>query len=206
MGRLARVISIDVVERLNAALMCFQDESDKALTDLAIEVRRAVQWVCEERRDHWKHQLAVREEQVIQARINLERARMFTTLPGERKSCVDEMKALEKARRRLAVAEEKVAAVKRWTRVVDHELPEFQGCISMLASWLQTDQPAAVAALKRMYRALEEYVLLQSTVEGLPPLNLSALLDPPTQGDASQAAAEPPPPAAASGESKGGTS
>jgi hypothetical protein len=192
MSRAARVVSIDVIQRMTVALGIFAEEADQALTDVEIEVRRAAQWVRVERREFWNHQLRIRQEQVTAARINLERARMFTGMEGERKSCVDEMKALEKARRRLAVAEEKVAAVKRWTQVVDHEVLEFEGCLAALTAWLQTEYPKGSAALGRMSRALEEYVQIESKVEGPPPLNLAAFLDAPPQSDASAAPAEPP--------------
>ena len=212
MSRAARVVSIDVIQRMTVALGIFAEEADQALTDVEIEVRRAAQWVRVERRDFWNHQLRIRQEQVTAARINLERARMFTGMEGERKSCVDEMKALEKARRRLAVAEEKVAAVKRWTQVVDHEVLEFQGCLAALLAWLQAEYPKGSAALGRMSRALEEYVQIESTVEGPPPLNLAAFLDAPPESDGSTAPAEPPAEAAPEttvedpgNEAKGGT-
>ena len=187
MSRAARVISIDVLERMVAALRVFEEEAAKALTDLDMEVRRAEQWVGEEQRDYWRNQVRRGEDQVAEARIALERARMFTTLPGERRSCVDEKKALDRAKRRLELSHEKVEAVRRWTHLLDRELLEYRGFIAQLASWLQVDLPRAVAVLKRMERALEQYVLMQSSVAApAPPPNLSAILE---QAVASETAA-----------------
>lgn len=192
MSRAARVISIDVLERMVAALRVFEEEAAKALTDLDMEVRRAEQWVGEEQRDFWRNQVRRGEDKVAEARITLERARMFTTLPGERRSCVDEKKALDRAKRRLELSHEKVEAVRRWTYLLDRELLEYRGFVAQLASWLQVDLPRAVAALRRMQQALERYVLMESSVEApMPPPNLSAILEQAVASDA-QAPAETP--------------
>lgn len=200
MSRAARVISIDVLQRMVAALRVFEEEASKALTDLDMEVRRADQWVSEEQRDYWRNQVRRSEDKVAEARIALERARMFTTLQGERRSCVDEKKALDRAKRRLELSHEKVEAVRRWTHLLDREFLEYRGFLAQLASWLQVDLPRAVAVLKRMQLALERYVLMESSVEApLPPPNLSAILEQALASEehAATAPAETPAPAAA---------
>jgi hypothetical protein len=190
----ARVISLDALDRIAAALRAFEEDASHATADLDIEVRRAMQWVQQDRRDFWNQQVRKSEEQFAEARIALERCRMFTAIPGERPSCIDERKALEKAQRRLRIAQEKAEQVRHWSRVIERELLDFKAAMNVLAAWLLGDFPRAVATLERMALALEEYVALQSNVETPPPLNLSSYLESGTEGasaDPSTSAAAP---------------
>ena len=41
-------------------------------------------------------------------------------------SCIDEKRAVERARRRVAVAERKVDAVRRWTAAIDRAADDFR--------------------------------------------------------------------------------
>jgi hypothetical protein len=72
-------------------------------------------------------------------------------------ACREEKMALDKAKRRLAVAQEKVEAVRRWSHVVEHQSIELTGSVAQLADWLQAELPKALAALERMSEALETY-------------------------------------------------
>ena len=195
----ARVISIEALQRVASALRSFEADASLATSDLEMEVRRAKQWFQQDRREFWRQQVRTSEDQVAEARVALERCLMFTTIPGERRSCVDERKALEKAQRRLRIAQEKVEQVRHWSRVVEQELLDFKGSMNLLAGWLLGDLPRAVATLDRMTVALEEYVALQSTVETPPPLNLSTILEitPETtaQAESTPASASPDAPA-----------
>jgi exonuclease VII large subunit len=164
MSRGAKVRSIDAVGTFSAALKNFEEEATGALTSLDMEVRRAMEWIHQERKEYWKHQVRLRQDKVAEARGDLERCLTYRST-DEEPSCHDEKIALEKARRRLRVAEEKVQIVRHWGRVLDHEVHEFRGSINQLAHWLQVDHPQSVAALERMMSALSAYVGLESSVQ-----------------------------------------
>ena len=163
MARGAKVRSIDAVGTFSAALKNFEEEASSTLGSLNMEVRRAVEWIQHERPEYWKRQVRRRQDLVAEARGNLERCMTYRA-SDERPSCHDEKIALEKAKRRLRVAEEKVQIVRHWARVVDHEVHEFRGSINQLAHWLQVDHPQSLAALERMMSALSAYVGLKSSV------------------------------------------
>jgi len=164
MARGAKVRSIDAVGTFSAALKNFEEEASGALTSLDMEVRRALEWIHQDRKEYWKQQVRRRQDKVGEARGDLER-RMTYRATDEQPSCHEEKVALEKAKRRLRVAEEKVQIVRHWARVLDHEVHEFRGSINQLAHWLQIDYPQSVAALERMMTALSAYVGLESSVQ-----------------------------------------
>lgn len=169
MSRPAKVKSIDAVERLAAALARFQEEAAAALTDLQLQVQRAADWIHNDRRIYWTEQVRRGWERVAQAKTELEQARTYRRIAEHQPACREERKALEIAKRRLQNAEEKVEAVRHWTRMLDRAMVDYRGGIAPLARWLEIDLPKATAALKRMGRSLESYVALETPLEETTP-------------------------------------
>jgi exonuclease VII large subunit len=177
----ANVRSIDVVPVMARALHVFGEEAATALTDLNLEVNRAIQWFSHDMKEYWTQQVRKAQEQVAEARINVERKQLFR-IAEERPSCVEEKKALEAAKRRLQLSQQKLEAVRRWTQVLARDFMEYKGRVAVLASWLQTDLPKGLAVLKRMAGALEKYVDLEMAAEAAAAQRTSAL--PPQAGGA----------------------
>lgn len=154
----ARLTSIDAVQAMSAAVESFRQEATSALEDLDMEIRRAVEWIQHDRRDHWTYEVRRGYERVSEARVQLQQAKTFRRIGNDDPSCLDEKKALERSKRRLETAEEKVAAVRHWSRVIEHAVHEYRGTRGQVTGWLDADYPKAVAVLKRMMAALERYV------------------------------------------------
>jgi hypothetical protein len=91
----------------------------------------------------------------------LERAET-TTSAEETKYAYDERKALEKAKRRLRLCEEKVQKVKRWRSVIHKETEVFQSQVAKLKRYMEHDLLQAIAALGRMADALDKYARLET--------------------------------------------
>lgn len=175
MGRLAKVTSIDVVEQFAAALNCFGEDAKTALDGVDMEVRRALNWIQREQKEYWTQRVRRGWDEVNIARKELERKMMF--YPGDdRPSCHDERLALEAAKRRLRLAQEKIEAVKRWSHRAEREVSEYIGAIQQLRRWMEFDLPQGLADLGRMARALEDYVALESSAETVFPDELGALI------------------------------
>jgi len=164
----ARVRSIDALEHMAAALRVFAEEASVALDDLRMDLHRVIQWIEYDQKDYWTQELHRAQQRVTEARLNLERARMFRFGSSE-PSCYEEKKALEAAQRRLEVVREKLEAVKRWGRLMEHEATECRSAVAPLAHWVQTDVPRAVALLRRLSGALESYVGLELAEQASPP-------------------------------------
>ena len=161
MGHQAKVTSIDVIEHFAAAMKCFGEDAKTTLDGIDMEVRRALNWIQREQRDYWTGQIRRGWDEVNIARKELERKLMF--YPGDdRPSCHDERLALEAAKSRFRLAQEKLEAVKRWSHRAEREVNEYIGAVQVLKSWIDFELPQAQADLARMARALEDYVALES--------------------------------------------
>jgi hypothetical protein len=154
--RSANVTSIDALRFFRTALLAFEHNARDAVTLLGLEVRKAIDWLEQDRARYWPEQQRKAAEAVVQARNELER-RQLTYGSEEPPSCIEQKKALERAKRRLRLCEEKIKAVKRWIRAVRAEMNEFEGPMARMNECLDTDLPRAVAALERMLAALEKY-------------------------------------------------
>jgi hypothetical protein len=155
-ARAANITSIEAIRAFTAALMAFEDGAEDAAVQLEIEARRAVTWI-DELSMYWPKEVRKASDAQSEARISLEKCEL-TINPEDRRSCIDEKKALEKAKRRLRLAEEKVQAVRRWKMQIRKEVEEFQVQIAKLRQFLESDLVRSIAFLKRRSEALDQYV------------------------------------------------
>jgi hypothetical protein len=158
MARSANVTSIDAVQRMATAMQAFRDAAASAVDDLQVEVRRALEWIHHDRKEYWSEGARRGWERVSEARIQLQQAQTYRRMADQRPSCVDEKRALDAANRRLRTCQEKIEAVRHWTRAIDQAVDEFRGSCTQFSSWLEGDSPKAIASLARMTEALEAYV------------------------------------------------
>lgn len=155
-ARAANITSIEAIRAFATAMRAFEDGAEDAAVQLELEARRPVAWI-DELSMYWPKEVRKASDAQSEARINLEQCEL--TISGEdRRSCYDERKALEKAKRRLRTAEEKVQAVRRWKVQIRKEVEEFQVQIAKLRQFLESDLVHSVTSLQRMSEALEQYV------------------------------------------------
>jgi hypothetical protein len=174
MSRFARVTSISVLQLMQSALQKFRGEAAGAMDDLDAEVRRVLEWIHHDRKEYWAHELRRSYEGVSQARIQLQQARISRRIAGHEPTCVDEERALERAKRRLETADQKVKAVQHWSIVIDRAVDEFQRSRTRFLTWLDTDLLQAVAALNRMGESLASYVSLEAPTDPDAPIAASS--------------------------------
>ncbi len=159
----AQITSIDAVRHFKLALEEFQTEAREAVTQLLLEMRRGVDWVEHDRTRYWPCAMQEASNAVVEAGNALERAEL-SIRPEDKRSCYELKIALEKAKRRLRLTEEKVRAVRRW-RIAAGEADDFHGRLFKLASCLDMDLPRALATLERMAVALDRYTERSTPVE-----------------------------------------
>jgi hypothetical protein len=165
MDRSANVSSIDALRDFRVALVQFNADAKESIVMLTLESRKAIQWLVHDRSRYWPDQLRKAQEKVVHARNDLERCQLKYG-SEDAPSCFDQKKALEKAKRRQKLCEEKVKLVKKWTNVIRHELDEFDGELSKMTTWLEADMPRGIALLERMVRALDKYAGDYRTLDG----------------------------------------
>lgn len=185
----ARVHSIDAVEAYSQALAAFSDETTSLLGELGMSLNRAVQWIEHDQPTHWKEQYQRAERDVEEARLNLERKKMFRIGDYE-PSCHEEEQILAAAKRRRQRARDKLEACRRWGRQLEQQAMEYKGALAPLASWLAVELPKGRAVLKRLRQALSAYVTAQPPEFGAGPPSQAETTDP-SQEASSAAPASP---------------
>ncbi|MBP88113.1 MAG: hypothetical protein CMJ64_15575 [Planctomycetaceae bacterium] len=156
MNRAANVRSVEHIRDLRISLINFEGNARDAVELLTMEVRRALDWIENDRRRYWPDQVKKASGLLAEKRNDLERCQMrFGT--DEPPSCYEQKKALERARQRQRYCEDQVRVTKRWIRAVRAEMTEFEGQIAQMVVCLDTELPRAIATLGRMLGALEKY-------------------------------------------------
>ena len=156
MARAANITSIEAIRLFTTAMAAFEDGAEDAAVQLELEARRPEQWI-DELSAYWPKEVRKASDNLSEARISLEKCEL-TINAEDRRSCIDERKALEKAKRRLRTCEEKVQAVRRWKVQIRKEIEEFQVQIAKLRQFLESDLVRSITSLKQMSEALEKYV------------------------------------------------
>lgn len=156
-GRKANLTSTEAITAMRASLIVFEEGMIEALTVLDLESRRPIDWIESDRSHYWPREVNKASDRVSEARIALERCEL-TISEDTRKSCIDERKALEKAKRRLRTAEAKVMAVRKWRIQINKEVEEFKVALSKVKRYLETDFLASKGALERIATSIEGYL------------------------------------------------
>jgi hypothetical protein len=153
----ANLTSIDTLRALQGTLQQFDAKVRDAIIQLNLAARRPLEWIEHDRSQYWPREVRKAVDAVSEARLALARAQA-TIDPNDHRSCYEERKQLDKAKRRLELAESKVVAVRRWKLELRKEVEELEVQSAKLQQYLESDLVAAIAALARMAEALDRYV------------------------------------------------
>lgn len=153
----ADVKSIDTLAFVKAAFAAFAHETNQAVSEIEIQGQRAVEWITVDRAAFWKAEIRRRSDIVNKAVKDLEHCRTFKKVGDNTPSCVEEKKALDKARKLLETAERKAEAVRRWTPVVQQQFRETCVRLVRFREVIDVDCPRAMAQLEKMLKALDAY-------------------------------------------------
>jgi chromosome segregation ATPase len=168
----ARVLSVEAIERLYAALAKFGPEGQEALATANGEARRALETV-KSRLAFWQKEVQRLQEEVNRARADLSHQRAMSH--GRRTGAAEQEIALAKAEKRLREAEEKVTICRRWMVHLPDAIEEFEGPARSLNGMLDADLKVSLAKLRDKINALEAYAALAApSGGGLPPAGATA--------------------------------
>jgi uncharacterized phage infection (PIP) family protein YhgE len=161
----ARVTSINVLPLLAAAIQKFRGEASNAVDDIDGEVRRALEWIHHDRKEYWAHEARLAQEAVSQAKLQLQQAMTMRRIADRDPSCIDEKRALERAKRRLERAQRKIQAVRHWQGALDRVADDLRRSRTQFDAWLVNDMSRAVAALNAMSESLVAYISVKPADE-----------------------------------------
>jgi hypothetical protein len=170
----ANITSIPVLREFRAALSKYRAEAAAALIEAESDLSRTQVWLKFDRLPYWTNELRRRQELLTRAKSEMYRSVVQSDADG--RAGVDQKKTLEKAKRMLAEAEEKLQAVRRWLRVIDHEMVLYRGEVQSLSGLIDSELAQAEVRLDRMTVSLEEYAQIVA-----PSGDPSAASDPATE-------------------------
>jgi hypothetical protein len=156
----ADVQAIDALQDWHNALCLFRDEALDALGSIGLEIRRAYDWIDEERKA-WQHEAQEAETAVVQAKAELNQ-RKTPDFGGRVPDTSVQERALARARARLQHAEEQIEVCRKWaTRLPKLISEDYEGPARRLSTFLDTDVPRAIADLGSRIEALHRYTQVQ---------------------------------------------
>ncbi|MBO0697267.1 MAG: hypothetical protein J2P46_02630 [Zavarzinella sp.] len=156
MGPGADVQAIDALEDWHNALCLFREEALEALSSIALEARRAFDWIEEEAKA-WHREAHEAEEDIVRARAELNQ-RKTPDFSGRIPDTSLQEENLARAKARLRHAEEQIDVCRHWLAKLPKMISEeYEGTARRLDTFLEMDLPAAIAHLNARIEILHRY-------------------------------------------------
>jgi len=149
----AQVTSVEAVESFRADLIVFLTKARSVLEEACDEVLRTRQWVQNDQRRLWEHEIKVRARILEVARSELFSAR----LSQFQDSVTLQQMAVHKADHAIRDAETKMAVLKKWDREIENRTDPLVKLLNQMHGFLLTDMAQAVAYLAQVVKTLEAY-------------------------------------------------
>jgi hypothetical protein len=161
MSRSANVLSLQTLKDFKLSMLNFCEEAKNSLSGVDMELRRMRDWLERDQLGYWQSQVKKRQEEVMQARSDLHR-RKISQQGSDAVSDSEQKEALREATRRLHVAEEKVALVRRLIPFLHHAIDEYHSHAQPLGDHLSGGFEKSVFSLEKMIESLEAYLALRA--------------------------------------------
>jgi len=153
MAERAHVTSVDAIESFRAALIAYLGKARPLLEDASDEVSRTRQWLESDRRVFWENQVRRRTKIFQEAQQAVFSAR----LSNLRETTTAEQVAVQRAKRALNEAEEKLRIVKKWSMEFDHRADPLVKQLESLRTMLGNTMPKAASHLAQVVKTLDAY-------------------------------------------------
>ena len=149
----ARVSSLEAIAAFRARLLVFLTKSRPALEEVSGEIMRTRLWLQNDQRIHWEGQIRQRAKKLETAQHELYSARLARI----REVTTAEQSAVNKTRRALDEAEEKLRTLKRWNRDFDSQVEPLVKQVDKLQTFLVHDLTKAGVHLAQILKSLDAY-------------------------------------------------
>ena len=157
MSRSANVQSIQTLRDFKVAMITFGEDARNALSGVEMDLRKMRDFLERDQLGYWQMQIKRRNEEVMQARADLHR-RKISQQGSDAVSDSEQKEALREAMKRLRIAEEKVALIKRLIPQLHHAIAEYHSHSQPLGDHITGGFEKSLSVLERMILSLEAYV------------------------------------------------
>jgi hypothetical protein len=161
MSKSANVLSVQTLKDFKLAMITFAEDARNSLSGVDMELRRMRDWLERDQLGYWQMQIKRREEDLMQARADLHK-RKISQQGSDAVSDAQQKEALRDATRRLRVAEEKLAAIKRLIPFLHHAIDEYHSHSQPLGDHLAGGFEKSLVTMERMIGSLEDYLALSA--------------------------------------------
>ncbi|SRR5258706_4912999 len=153
MAERAHVTSVEAIETFRARVITYLGKVRPILDDASDEVARTRQWVQSDRRTFWENQVRRRAKILQEA----EQAVFSARLSNLRETTTAEQVAVQRAKRALNEAEEKLRIVKRWSAEFDNRADPLVKQLESVRTMIANTMPKAAAHLAQVVKTLDAY-------------------------------------------------
>jgi len=155
----AHVGSSEAIDRFRSSLVTYLTKMRPLLEDACDETFRTREWLHNDKRMHWENEVRRRHRALEEAKAALFSAKISNL----RDARAAEHMAVERAKRAMADAEEKLRKVKHWATDFEHRSQILVKDLEHVRSLMANEMPKAVAHLVQIMRRLDEYVRVGMT-------------------------------------------
>ncbi len=149
--------AIEAISELRGRCVEAGESIARTLDECLSQAARTLTWVQGPQTEHWKRQKRKREQKFASAKSDLERAKIAQP-DADPRSFVDQQRGIRRAKAALEEADQKIRAVKRWSRELERQLTLFRGGVRSLSSSAEVDLPKAARWLKNLESHLSGYL------------------------------------------------
>jgi hypothetical protein len=149
----AQITSVEAIEAFRANLILFISQARPALEEVSSDILRTRMWLENEQRRFWETELRNRNKKLEMAQAELMTAR----LSQFQESTSLQQMAVRRARQAVQLAEDKLKALKRWSRDLENRSAPLLKEVEQLHGFMTSDLPKAIAQLVQIVRTLDAY-------------------------------------------------
>ena len=149
----AQVTSLEAIEAFRARLIVYRDKAGRVLDDVSGDVMRTRLWLQTDRTTFWESQIRRRNKD-----LEMRQQELFSAqLSGMRDASFVQQQAVQRARREVQAAHDKLHLIKQWSRQYDQRVEPHAKQVEKLRHNLVHDLGMAIAFLTEMTTTLAEY-------------------------------------------------
>lgn len=149
----AKVNSLEAIELFRARLIIYREKAGRVLDEVGEDVLRTRVWLQSDRVTFWEGQIRKRGKD-----LEMRQQELFSAqLSGMRDASFVQQQAVQRARRAMRDAEDKLRVVKQWTRQYDQRVEPLGKQVEKLRHNLVHDLGLAIAFLAEVTKTLTEY-------------------------------------------------
>jgi len=149
----AKVTSLEAIEAFRSRLIIYRDKAGRVLDEVAEEVLRTRVWLQSDRITFWEGQIRRKQKE-----LEMRQQESFSAqISGMRDASFVQQQAVQKARRAVRDAEDKLRLIKTWNRQYDQRVEPLGKQVEKLRHNLTHDLAQGVAYLDQVIKTLAEY-------------------------------------------------